>query len=378
MKIVIAIWSLRMGGAEMFSKHLAKELIKRGHDVYLFPLLEPYDLSLLSDIRQENIPILIPFKINFFNWLIWKLNALCLHLFSFRLRDDLTQRYFLKQIKKKGIQVVISNSSLTDEFMAKNLYEIPFVSIEHGQYAISLIDREVINTDALAKAAQLVCVSNWCAAQLKEKLKLNSKVIYNGYLGNEEIEGILETRDQRIFTFTMIARGISQKGWDVAIKAFLKVIETKQAQLVLVGAGDYLSEMQRSYNHPAILFKGQMNSIDQVVRETDVGLFPSRKYEAFGLSILDFFSRGKPVLASNLGGIPEVVSDGRGSGGLLIQLTDEQEPDGDHLAKLMIEIMEDGSLRNDLSRNARRIATYFDFQKTADEYEQVCLGVIGR
>ncbi len=376
MKIVIAIWSLRMGGAEMFSKHLAKELIKRGHDVYLFPLLEPYDLSLLSDIRKENIPILIPFKTVFFSWLVWKLHALCLRLFSFRLRDYLTKRYFLKQIKKKKIQIVISNSSLTDEFMAKSLYKIPFVSIEHGQYAISAFDHEIVNRDTLVKAARVVCVSKWCARVLMETLNLDSTVIYNGHLKNEAIVEMPETLERKTFTFSMIARGISQKGWDVAIKAFLKVVETKDAQLVLVGAGEFLSDLEKRFDHPAILFRGQINSIEQVVRDTDVGLFPSRKYEAFGLSILDFFSQGKPVLASNLGGIPEVVEDDLGAGGLLIQMKNNEEPDVDHLVKLMTEIMDNKSMRNSLSNNAIRIAGRFDFQKTVSEYEQICLSVI--
>lgn len=376
MKIVIAIWSLRMGGAEMFSKHLAKELLKRGHDVYLFPLFDPYDLSVLSVIQREKIPILIPIKTGLFSWMIWKLNALFVHLFSFRFRDYLTQHYFLNQIKKKRIQLVISNSSMTDEFMAKNLLEIPFLSVEHGQYSIAITDREVIDRKALGKAAQVVSVSRWCAALLNEQLKIDSKVIYSGHLKNENMDGLSETIDRKIFTFTMIARGVSQKGWDVAIKAFLKVIVTKQAKLVLVGTGEYLLELQKSYNHPAIVFKGQMDSINQVIHETDIGLFPSRKYEAFGLSILDFFSQGKPVLASDLGGIPEVISDSLGAGGLLIQLNDGQEPDVNHLSALMAEVMDKESLRSELSKNALRLAERFDFQKTVDEYEQVCVNVM--
>jgi glycosyltransferase involved in cell wall biosynthesis len=222
----------------------------------------------------------------------------------------------------------------------------------------------------------VVCVSNWCARVLKETLRLDSTVIYNGHLKNEAIVEMPETVERKKFTFSMIARGISQKGWDVAIKAFLRVIETKDAQLVLVGAGDFLSDLQKRFDHPAILYKGQMSSIEQVVRDTDIGLFPSRKYEAFGLSILDFFSQGKPVLASNLGGIPEVIEDGLGAGGLLIQMKDKEEPDVDHLAKLMIEIMNDKLMRNSLSKNAIRIARRFDFRKTVAEYEQICLSVI--
>jgi L-malate glycosyltransferase len=376
MRIVLAIWSLRMGGAEMFSKQLAKEFIKRGHDIYLFPLLEPPDPSLVSDLNKENIPLLVPFKSNLLSWMIWKLNAISLVLFSFHLRGHLTQRYILREIRKKKIQLVISNSSLTDEFMANHLSGIPFISIEHGQYCMALIEHERINRAALAKAVQVISVSNWCATQLRDKLQLNSTVIYNGYLNSDEAEATPDPDGRRIFTFTMIARGVAQKGWEIAIKAFLKVIEKKEAQLVLVGAGEYLSMLEKSYIHPAILFKGQMNSIDHVIQNTDIGLFPSQKYEAFGLSILDFFSKGKPVLASNLGGIPEVMDDGLGAGGLLIQLNQQQQPDVDHLAQLMTEVMENKSLRDELSRNAKRIKAHFDFQKTVTQYEQVCLGSI--
>jgi len=74
-------------------------------------------------------------------------------------------------------------------------------------------------------------------------------------------------------------------------------------------------------------------------------IFPSLCYENFPTSILDSFRFGVPVLASDMGGVPELVS--HGVNGFLFFAGDE-----DHFAERLDEIFLRRGVLNDWSRNA--------------------------
>ncbi|MBI3575302.1 MAG: glycosyltransferase family 4 protein, partial [Gammaproteobacteria bacterium] len=90
------------------------------------------------------------------------------------------------------------------------------------------------------------------------------------------------------------------------------------------------------------------------------GVFPSIGDEAFGITIAEAMSCGKPVIASHIGGIPEVVG-GEESCGLLV-------PPGDvtALAQAMRRLADDAALRARLGDGARtRIERLYTWDMSA-------------
>ncbi|HLD81901.1 MAG TPA: glycosyltransferase family 4 protein [Patescibacteria group bacterium] len=83
----------------------------------------------------------------------------------------------------------------------------------------------------------------------------------------------------------------------------------------------------------------------EVFARIDMMIFPSLCYENFPTSILDSFRFGVPVLASDMGGVPELVS--HGVNGFLFFAGDE-----DHFAERLDEIFLRRGVLNDWSRNA--------------------------
>jgi glycosyltransferase involved in cell wall biosynthesis len=96
---------------------------------------------------------------------------------------------------------------------------------------------------------------------------------------------------------------------------------------------------------------------------------PSACYENFPYSVLESFALGKPVVASNIGGIPEMVRDGET--GFLVEPGDPAR-----MAERMADLAGDRELVEKLGRNARsRVENEFSadihYDKLMALYERV-------
>jgi len=98
------------------------------------------------------------------------------------------------------------------------------------------------------------------------------------------------------------------------------------ARLVVVGGGEALPSLTRMVGElglaDRVVFAGERSHEDVIrfMRAADVFVLPSLT-EAFGIVLLEAMSCGLPVVASNVGGIPSLVSDGRN--GFLVPPRDE-------------------------------------------------------
>jgi glycosyltransferase involved in cell wall biosynthesis len=116
-----------------------------------------------------------------------------------------------------------------------------------------------------------------------------------------------------------------------------------------------------------VIFTGFRRDVANLLSILDVYVLPSRD-EALGTSILEAMAMGLPVVASNVGGIPEAL---RNEAGVIVS---PKDPVG--LAKAMKTLLEDHHRRTKLGENARERAKV-DFSletmvdRTADLYEQL-------
>jgi glycosyltransferase involved in cell wall biosynthesis len=114
----------------------------------------------------------------------------------------------------------------------------------------------------------------------------------------------------------VIARLEPEKGHRYLIEAMPAILRSApDAWLLIVGEGSLSGELAsfaRSLPAPArdrIVFTGRREDVAAVTAELDVAILPSLR-EAQGISILEAMARGRPVVASAVGGIPEVLTDG--------------------------------------------------------------------
>ncbi len=114
----------------------------------------------------------------------------------------------------------------------------------------------------------------------------------------------------------VIARLELEKGHHYLIAAMPAILQVAtDARLVIVGEGSLDAELRAqaaALPAPArdrVVFTGRREDVASITGELDVAVLPSLR-EAQGISILEAMARRRPVVASAVGGIPEVLTDG--------------------------------------------------------------------
>lgn len=121
---------------------------------------------------------------------------------------------------------------------------------------------------------------------------------------------------QRPLVLGLVARVEHVKGHDLALRALAMLREDLPARLVIVGDhgnewGRYMQSLAEELGVTGVVdFLGQRSDIAALMHGFDVVLAPSRR-EALNLSLIEAAASARPAVGSQLGGIPEVILDGR-------------------------------------------------------------------
>ena len=162
------------------------------------------------------------------------------------------------------------------------------------------------------------------------------------------------------------------KGHDILLKAFSKLCERRgDLNLLLVGKRGRLTEQVKARidnsglaDRIFVLENISHDHIPWLMKNAVFFVLPSRS-EGFPLVLLEAGSARLAVIASRVGGIPELIQDG--VNGLLI--TPE---DPDQLATAMIRLMENDLLRREIAQNLfQTVSSNFSWEKTATEYARM-------
>jgi len=154
-----------------------------------------------------------------------------------------------------------------------------------------------------------------------------------------------------------------QKGWDVLCRAMPLVrARVPDARCVVIGDGPALSGLRGLAAETGVSFVGYRERASSLVGAFDVLAVPSR-YEAFGLVAAEAMMAGVPVVASAVGGIPEVVGDT----GLLVR---PERPD--ELADAIVEVLRDRSHARERGERGRvRAFRLFTAARMAGEVDDL-------
>ncbi len=156
------------------------------------------------------------------------------------------------------------------------------------------------------------------------------------------------------------------------VRVFAGVRKAMKATLVMVGDGPDRDPAQRETVRLGVQgnvrFAGRVDDVADLLRGGDLFLLPSET-ESFGLAALEAMACGVPVIASRVGGLPEVVTEGES--GFLAPVGDVST-----MTERAIEVLRDPERLDEMRRRAVQRADDFSADRVVPQYERLYEGVL--
>lgn len=162
----------------------------------------------------------------------------------------------------------------------------------------------------------------------------------------EDVRRELEIGEGELF-LAFIGRLDENKGIYLLIEAFSRVAErSKQVVLVVAGTGPLAGELREQIDQKGLTSRvrllGYREDVARLLTGADIFILPSRN-ESFGIVLLEAMIAGLPMIATRVGGIPDVVEDG--VTGILTEPGDSEA-----LASAVVDLADNERKRQSLGR----------------------------
>lgn len=352
MKILHVINTLDIGGAERLLTNCAPIMQEMGHDVTVL-LLRASGADFEQNLEQKGVKV-------------------C----TLRTKGSVYNPLLVCALRKwmKGYDIVHAHLFPTQYWVAAahlmaGAHSV-LVTTEHstnntrGGYALTTwIDRQVYR-----RYNGVICISDGTADFMSHRCPLSTRmvVIENGIPmpdlshADEHPGARPEGVPAGVKVLLQVARFSDQKNQDCVIRALKHLPE--DVHVVFAGAGDRLEACkalaaQLGMAHRAH-FLGSRGDIDALWEAADLGVMSSH-WEGFGLAAVEGMAHGRPVLASNVKGLAEVIGDAS----LLFAPDNEQE-----LAQKIQNLLSDDAKRAAVGEQCRKRAEQFSIRRMTERY----------
>lgn len=360
------------GGSGVVATELGLQLALRGHEVHFITYAMPFRLSAFVEnvfYHEVEVPTYPLFEHGQYSLAL----TVAMHNVAERHNLDLihahyavphaTSAYMAKQMTNGELRVVttLHGTDITLVGQDPSYQSITAFSIKQsdGLTAVSeFLRRETVQHFDVAPE-RIEVIPNF--VDLNE-YKRDAHPCHRARL-SEQGEKIL----MHISNFRPVKRV------DDTVRVFARVNRTIPSRLVLIGDGPERGRVQQTAEEEGVadrvLFLGKQESVAEILSCADVFLLPSAT-ESFGLVALEAMSCGVPVIATNVGGLPEVVPDGAG---FLAPIGDV-----DTMAEQAVRVLKDADEWRSMSANARAAAEQFSTERVIPMYEAYYRQIVGR
>lgn len=368
MKIGITCYS-SYGGSGIVASELGIELAARGHEIHFICASLPTRLAnfgshiTFHEVEATNYALFdhAPYAL-----------ALAVKMLEVTMERDLDLLH---------VHYAIPHS--VSAFLAREMLDseahryVPFVTTLHGT-DITLVgaDRSYlpITRFAIQKSDGVTSISEYLKKETCQEFDICGdaiQVIPNFInpsvyrrIPNAELRASFAAPDDPILVHISNFRAV--KRVTDCIRIAERLAKRINVKLVMVGDGPERSQAQWLARQKGIadrvFFVGKQPDIPAYLSIADAMLLPSES-ESFGLSALEAMACEVPVIASNTGGVPEVVT--HGETGFLAEVGDTR-----HMAEFAHQIFTDHELRRNMARACREAAVKtFDAKHIISQYE---------
>ncbi|MBN1678549.1 MAG: glycosyltransferase family 4 protein [Candidatus Thermoplasmatota archaeon] len=349
-------YSTRPRGGVVHALKLAERLGALGADVSLHSVARAGDAESLRGYFRE---VSVPFNIYQYQWSHDMIERL----------ENMIESYISNLPRDADIyhaQDCVGGTSLWRMKAAGTISAPTFRTVHHvDDFAHPQLFE--FEKKAVANAEHRFVVSRYWRDALKTDFGYESEIAYNGI----DIGDFVDLPERRSSDPTLLFVGgfEPRKGLDRLVQAMpLIAEEVPDVRLIVVAksgfrgtdqVGTFTSLARRLGVEGRILFR---ESVDQrtllsFYSNCDVVVLPSRN-EGWGLSLMEAMACGRPVVATRVGGIPELVRDG--VDGLLVDPDDLQQ-----LSLAVTRLLRNPDLRDSMARAGRERVKAFSWDDTA-------------
>ena len=296
-----------------------------------------------------------------------------------------------KLIIEYNIDLICTHDYKSNYFgsICHKICKVPSISVFHGRTSHDFKIRcyESVDNFVLRCFDKVITVSEATRKRLvkhgisEEKIE----VIYNAVdIPKKKISGILHKGIRKElginkdgFLIATAGRLSKEKGFEFLINA-MKIIVDKnyylKPKLLIIGDGPEIKNIQRLISEleltDHILLTGFRNDIDNIFEEIDLFVLPSLT-EGMPLVILEAFSHKKPVISTNVGGVPEMIEDNKT--GFLVEKANSAA-----LAKKIVSCIENPEKMEIIGHNGfLNCQNKFNFKRQSRELKKIYDSLIG-
>ena len=379
--------------AGIFVYHLAKAISSRGNDVLV---IAPNDSRLLSYEKIDGIGV---YRFNYFikrfqrlaygdgilpniknkKWLILQVPFFLFFQFM----------AILKIAKKERPDVIHAHWIFPTAFsavLAKKLQKIPVISTVHGGDIFGLKGPLFTKIIKYTLKRSYVCTVNSKATldAVRRILERDYEIIpmgvntigYSKERSSGDIRRRFRVKDKLLL---FVGRITEKKGVEYLIRAIPDILKAfPHTKLLIVGEGDLKEQLQKLsfqlHLQDAISFTGSMTheELPNYFASADIFIGPSiiaksGDTEGLGVVFLEALASSCAVIASEVGGIPDIIKDGET--GLLVPQKNPQA-----IAEAITKLIQNRELRHRLAENGRRyVVENFNWEVVGERYRQILL-----
>ena len=355
MRILHVITSLDTGGAERLMVDLLPKLIEKGNQVELLlfnGLMTPFR----KELEQYGVSVYELFHSSRKGRASGVYNPLNI----FRLRKYLS-KYDIIHTHNTACQLFAPIAKCLSGSSVK------LVTTEHSSTSRRRAIRWLRPIDkwVYRRYAKIVCIEDSTFNGLVGYLgkDCNACVIYNGVDTARFVRPIKDISQQSQYWVTMVAGFRFEKDHGTVLRAMSQLPENYHLQLVGDGVEkDTIHSLALNLGlEKRVSFLGVRQDVPDILEQSDVAVLSSH-WEGFGLAAVEAMAACRPVVASDVGGLRNVV----GGAGVLFPHGDDKA-----LAESIQQLCENPSYYTEVAQACQSRAKEYDISVMVDKYDQL-------
>jgi len=336
MKIAILNSLYQRGGAEKIAKKMAEELISQGQEVFFVATKSKKQKPNSSDkYKIYELNSLFPelYKHNYITRLLWQImNLINCHKYH----------QIKKILKQEQPNLVISHNLMGLGYQIPRLIKKLGIKHEHYLHDLQLLhpsglmyfgQEGIIETfsakiyQAITKhlfqdTEEVISPSRWLLELHTSRgfFTTSDKTVKPNFPLNQ-IKEEIHDKNNKQNKFLYVGQLEKHKGIELLIKAWIEA--AKEGELIIIGDGQEEKNLKQLAKNRTdiIFFPYQEEKVQELMRSSDCLVMPSLVYENSPSVIYEAKQAGLTVIASNLGGIPELTT----SQDILFKPNDQEE-----------------------------------------------------